>query len=144
MFNILSTIKNLQFTAVSNLGGAGWNGAGHGKVVVEWAGDVIAFHESGTWQTDAGATLSFKNIFQWTPLPAKNSCRLEHLRFGPGRPVFLFDLVRVAPDRYVSLTPHQCAEDVYAGELTVSGDGIALSWRIKGPKKDELISYRYT
>lgn len=143
MLNALAAVTNLQFTAVSALGDAGWNGAGIGRVVVERQGDALAFHEDGTWRTSAGATLSFKNVFRWTRLPVEKGCRLEHLRYGPDHPVFLFDLVSVAPNRYVSHTPHQCAADVYDGELTLSGSGIAFSWRIKGPRKDEVIRYRY-
>ena len=136
-------VHKLTFVATSNLGTAGWNGQGEGIVKCVEDGDVIVFHETGTWQTQEGQTLPFKNVFRWTRNQYEASVALEHLRFGPENSVFLFDLAGVSESELQSVQPHKCASDFYTGRLTLHRVGFDLLWQIEGPKKDEHILYNY-
>src|SRR5262245_40512939 len=87
----LRHVRTIQFTARSGAG-TGWNGTGSGTVLVTAPQDgVLVFEESGTWQPEQGQPLRFTNVFRWTLLGSQR-LRLEHLRFGPAHPVYLFDL----------------------------------------------------
>jgi hypothetical protein len=105
------------------------------------AADVLLFHETGTWQPQGGSTLPFRNVFRWMQKGAV--LQLEHLRFGPDAPVFLFDLTPHAEGNWRAAVPHLCRADQYDAHLTVQPGGIDLSWHITGPKKQERIAYQY-
>ncbi len=143
MFHILARVKNLRFTASSNLENAGWNGKGTGELEVDRRDNVIIYKEKGSWTTREGAVLAFRNTFRWTHIPQKDVYQLEHLRYGVDKPVFLFDLIPMSSGFYASTNPHLCAADTYAGELTLCEAGFSLLWTIKGPRKDEKILYEY-
>lgn len=139
----LGDITHLTFTARSGNGAQGWNGEGRGDVAVGVESSVIVFRETGHWQTLTGETLSFRNVFRWTLDPVADRVQLEHLRFGEQHPVFLFNLVAVSDDLLHAAEPHQCAADVYTGQLLMKPDGFSLDWYIRGPKKDAHIRYLY-
>ena len=90
----LLLVKHLSFESRSNAAETtGWSGSGSGVVGVEAARDsTILFHESGTWTPEMGRATTFTNVYRWTADPAGGFIGLEHLRFGPERPVYLFDL----------------------------------------------------
>jgi hypothetical protein len=67
---------------------------------------------------------------------------LEHLRFGPEKPVFLFLLEANGPRELRSSCPHACAEDSYRAVLGL-GNPLILNWNVNGPKLAESIEYRY-
>lgn len=140
----LKQVQSLVFKAESAPGGMGWNGRGEGLVDVSIAGNEIVFREYGAWTTSEGKELPFKNVFRWTFNEEQNAIGLEHLRFGPDNPVFLFQLLPVAGQGLESVEPHLCAEDIYAGRLRVEDKGICLVWTIEGPKKKERIEYWYS
>src|SRR5262245_24697285 len=84
---------------------SGWNGQGSGTVVVQLAGDkAITFTESGSWQPEGGRELRFRNVYRWTLVG--DLLRLEHLRFGEDRPVYLFDLEPAGERQWRSVAPH--------------------------------------
>lgn len=87
--------------------------------------------------------MPFRNVFRWTAAPEGDRIRLEHLRFGAGSPVYLFDLVRVGGAVLEAAEPHACSEDRYAARLTLDEGAIRLNWTITGPKKDKDITYLY-
>lgn len=135
-----------EVTAVSfearSAAGTGWNGAGAGVVVAtESSPGVLVFAESGWWQPLGRGDIRFTNVFRWSRLEA--SVRLEHLRFGPDQPVFLFDLDPGEDGVWREVSPHVCGEDCYAGCLSVEGRQLHVHWTIRGPRKDESIRYVY-
>lgn len=137
----LQSVRSLRFEAVS-AAATGWNGVGEGTVVVvELADDVIVFEETGTWQSQTGTQMQFNNTFRWSKL--ENAIRLEHLRFGPDQPVFLFDLAPDESDVWRDISPHQCREDCYSATLTTDGKMLTVAWSIQGPRKNETIRYVY-
>jgi hypothetical protein len=139
----LAAISALRFTARSAKQ-SGWNGSGEGSVAVARPSvDTITFTESGQWQTDQGRRVNFSNVFRWSPGDTTNVIRLEHLRFGPDKPVYLFDMDRHADHLWRSTVPHVCGDDVYSASMNFSAEEIQLQWTIKGPKKDEDIRYWY-
>ena len=85
--------------------------------------------------------MRFTNDYRWTRTPA--GLHLAHLRFGPDRPVELFDLVRSGRSAMRSAAPHACRADGYAAELTWDADAVRLVWTVTGPAKAERIAYAY-
>lgn len=141
LWDRLAGVRHLSFVAQSALA-TGWNGAGRGEVVVTSPVDaVLLFQETGFWQPEGGRALPFRNVFRWTN--PGGGIRLEHLRYGPDAPVFLFDLVQQADGIWHAADPHPCRNDRYDACLTLQPDGFDLTWTITGPKKQERIVYQY-
>jgi Family of unknown function (DUF6314) len=142
LWGSLAKVQSLRFVAKSSLPN-GWNGTGGGSVVVEAESlEVLLFHETGSWQTAEGRSLPFRNVYRWSRT-TEHVVRLEHLRFGPGQPVYLFDLALVGEGPWASVHPHQCRDDCYSAQLWVEEQGIRLVWTIAGPSKQESIEYTY-
>jgi hypothetical protein len=144
-WNRLLLVKELAFEARSNaLRETGWNGSGNGAVEVEAEGArTIIFREHGTWHQQGRQQTVFSNAFRWTADFDGGSIRLEHLRFGPSRPVYLFDLVPLADGSLESPEPHVCEKDCYAARMEHDEQMLRLTWTINGPEKAETISYIY-
>lgn len=139
----LATVVKLRFEATSQSAG-GWNGAGAGTVTLERPDDeTLLFQERGTWQPEGGADLAFSNVFRWTIVRERGSLRLAHLRFGPERPVELFELWPTAKGAWESVAPHVCREDLYSALLTGAAEVLLLEWNVIGPTKSEQIRYSY-
>jgi hypothetical protein len=142
LWAMLCQVTALSFVVRSGKSN-GWNGTGVGTVEVRQVKDrVITFTESGTWRPEVGPDTRFRNVFRWTL--ADDVLRLEHLRFGEDRPVYLFDLAPAGGREWRSVSPHHCKEDCYAAMLIVRDDGIVLRWTIDGPRKQEEIEYAYS
>jgi hypothetical protein len=141
----LPSVRELTFEARSRAASnSGWNGSGKGVVQVETVeAEVILFHERGTWTSQEGREITFSNVFRWTADPDGRFIRLEHLRFGPNHPVYLFDLVAVADGILESCEPHVCREDLYAARMPFDDQTVRLTWTINGPNRAETISYVY-
>jgi len=138
---LLRKVRSLRFEARSEAG-TGWDGVGSGSVnVVQPAANVVVFEESGTWQSNRGE-VHFNNVFRWTAID--DVLRLEHLRFGPGQPVYLFDLGPDANGTWREVTPHQCDKDCYTASITVEDGQLVVAWSIRGPHKAESIRYTYS
>jgi hypothetical protein len=138
----LAAVRTLSFRATSAAAmQTGWVGDGKGVVAVEtpdaW---TLIFRESGSWTTPQGKEVAFHNTYRWKL--DDSGIRLEHLRFGPDTPVFLFALEAVAPRKLASSCPHVCAEDRYRAVMEL-GEPLRLCWTIKGPAMDETIDYQY-
>jgi hypothetical protein len=137
----LQEIAVVEFTSMSRTG-IGWAGSGSGIVHVSQPSlDVIIFDESGTWCQDGGKTMRFTNVFRWTRMD--NQLRLEHLRFGPDKPVFLFDMAPDAEGVWRETAPHPCRDDCYSATLQIRQNKILVKWSVNGPKRDETIDYIY-
>jgi hypothetical protein len=121
----------------------GWSGLGVGVVGVEAPTvDVLIFTESGIWQPEHGRETRFSNVYRWSMIDPQR-VRLEHLRFGVERPVYLFDLGPASNDIWLPASPHLCREDCYSAKLRLHDTGVDMSWSINGPKKQECIDYEY-
>ncbi|HEY2344103.1 MAG TPA: hypothetical protein VGH90_13760, partial [Chthoniobacteraceae bacterium] len=92
VWSVLRWLTKLRFEARSEAG-TGWNGVGVGTIAVsEPAAETIVFEEVGTWRQlpNGRSDFRFTNVYRWVIV--EDRIRLEHLRFGPKQPVYLFDL----------------------------------------------------
>lgn len=143
IWECLRQVRSLRFVARS-ASGTGWDGVGVGNVEVAAPGArTLVFTERGEWHPVVGRVTPFHNAFRWSLL-APDAIRLEHLRFGPGRPVPLFDLVPGSGGAWSSASPHVCGGDSYSAELRAQDAGMQLYWAIDGPAKSERLEYSYS
>jgi hypothetical protein len=103
----------------------------------------LTFNEKGHWKGRTGPSVSFSNIFRWTLDRTAEVISLEHLRRGLDHPVFLFHLVPTSEYSLSSIHSHLCDDDSYFGQVDFDEQGLRLSWRVIGPKKNETIEYFY-
>lgn len=137
-WNKLQSITKLNFTA-SSKAQTGWNGTGTADVAVsKISSSILEFSEKGTFQGPDDKRISFFNVFRWT-LDSRG-IGLEHLRFGPDHPVYLFHI----GSNLASIDAHLCGEDNYFGRVFLENDGFRFFWRVIGPKKNEEIDYYYS
>lgn len=142
LWQFLSRVRFLRFVAESDRP-TGWNGIGQGIVDVTVPSEgILIFTESGSWRPTGGRDINFSNVYRWTMLDAER-VRLEHLRFGPQRPVLLFEMIPDPAGAWIAATPHECGEDCYTAELRLREAGLSLHWVIAGPNKSESIKYEY-
>jgi hypothetical protein len=105
----LGSVRTLSFLARSARPG-GWNGTGSGTVEILRAGEgTMTFTEAGIWRPEGGRDTRSSNVFRWSVVG--DAIRLEHLRYGEGRPVYLFDLALAGEGEWRSVSPHLCRED---------------------------------
>jgi hypothetical protein len=141
LWNLLRDVRCLRYEAHSGAA-TGWNGVGTGVVIVsEPEAGVVVFEESGIWVSPSKTEMRFTNVFRW--LRANETIRLEHLRFGPDRPVFLFDIAPDENGNWREVSPHQCRDDCYRASLAIEGRQLLVAWSIQGPRKQESIRYAY-
>jgi hypothetical protein len=141
LWSQLRRVQSLRFEALSQ-SATGWTGDGTGTVIVsEPSPDVLVFTETGSWQSPGRTALRFTNVFRWSAI--NDVLRLEHLRFGPSQPVFLFDMVSGDQGEWREVSPHLCQEDCYAASLKVQEQKILVAWTVQGPQKQESIRYTY-
>ena len=142
VWNRLAEVDSLTFVSRSSASSStGWVGEAAGKVAVRRESvDCILFAESGSWRTPEGRSFDFTNTYRWCR--DGDSIRLEHLRFGADRPVYLFELIPDGVDRMTSRDPHVCSEDLYTANLQLADD-ILIAWTVVGPKLNERIEYCY-
>ena len=142
VWGLLRGARALTFTAHSEAG-TGWDGAGTGSVAVsEPAPGVVVFEEAGRWQPSGRRSMAFFNVFRWSRLG--EAIRLEHLRFGPASPVFLFDLAPGPDGTWREVSPHECRADCYSATMRADGDQLVVRWSVRGPRKRETIEYVYS
>ena len=143
LWDRLGLIQTVQFEAQSSVD-TGWNGRGAGEVDIDRPSpETILFYESGSWTPQGASPLPFRNVFRWTRRD-DHTIRLEHLRFGPDAPVFLFDLVQNNVQNWETAEPHHCNADTYHAQVFVHSIGLEVQWTIQGPKKQEQIRYMYS
>lgn len=142
----LSSVKHLFFNAKTKSKQAnGWNGKGKGEVHVTREGEnILVFNEKGSWKGEKGKEIDFSNVFRWTLDRTTKMISLEHLRRGPGHPVFLFHLAPTGSQSLASIDSHFCEEDAYFGQIFYDQHCLRLNWRVIGPKKNEELDYYYT
>lgn len=144
LWHRLTKLTSLTFTAESEKSNSGWSGVGQGSVCIKMIDDdTLLFHEDGDWSQSGGKTMRFTNVFRWTKIVSNGSVRLEHLRFGPDRPVYLFDLKSTAAQLWSACDGHVCRNDVYTATLEVQAKSLDLHWTVSGPTMHESIHYIY-
>jgi hypothetical protein len=116
-----------------------WQGSGTGSVSIQVDDKTIRFNESGQFHTADGSPLNSTNVFIWEQLA--ESISLSHHRHD--RPVHLFELIPTTEYCWSSAEDHLCGDDVYSGKLKEMPYGFELTWRVRGPRKDECLFYRY-
>ncbi|MCH8941687.1 MAG: hypothetical protein IIA48_04500 [Bacteroidetes bacterium] len=103
---------------------------------------TIITEELGDWVNNYGQKVNSKNIYKWT---AHNNSilKLEHLRFGEKKPVFLVSFYNEKNNLWKSLKPYICEQDLYYAELFIAPTSIKLTWNIKTPKHTYTITSTY-
>ncbi|RYX91788.1 MAG: hypothetical protein EOO28_24350 [Comamonadaceae bacterium] len=147
----LHRIRAHSFTATSPPD-QGCNGQGTGNVRLASPGPgVLVFHESGSWTPDGQAPLQFSNVYRWTcreqVLAGSGRCiRLEHLRHGKERPVWLVDLQARSAGDWHCRAAYECGDDRYmlAMQLLDDDSGLRMRWSISGPMKNTELDYLYS
>lgn len=141
----LAAVRTLVFEAHSKAAATtGWSGGGAGEVRVESSAEgILVFRENGEWKQEGGRSFRFRNVYRWTVGETAGSLRLDHLRFGPEKPVHLFELAPAGEGVWTSSEPHVCQDDCYRARLEFAPDVVRLDWTVVGPAKDETIRYTY-
>jgi hypothetical protein len=141
-WNRLKTVKMLLINA--KLHTETWIKKGKGDVkVIEESPSILLFQENGTWQMD-DREIQFSNSLRWTLDVSSGTISLEHLRHGAAKPVFLFHLKPKRDTLLASIDSHLCGSDAYFGQIQLGPHFLQLSWKIKGPKKNDRIECLYT
>lgn len=141
---LLTKTRRLEFS--SHPGAAsrsGWQGHGVGEVRTTRDGMIVRFFESGRfYPTGQARAVAFSNIYRWEIVDDR--LRLFHERRGSEQAVWLFDLLpQAGSTTLVEQAAHLCGEDCYSARLVPHDHGFDLTWRIRGPHKDEILRYRY-
>ncbi len=113
------------------------------KVDIE-SPSVILFQEKGNWLINQRPDTTFSNIFRWTLDLGAALITLEHLRYGPNKPVFLLNFTPTKRGVLESVDAHLCLQDIYLGNLVWNKSYIDLYWRIIGPNKNMHLTSRYS
>lgn len=122
-------------TGVQTMGEA----VGEVKVQEEKKG-VLLFFERGQWLPQE---IEFNNCLRWSFDYENGLVGLEHLRYGPNHPVFLFHLAPITTRYFQSIDSHLCCNDCYFGQIELNEQSIQFLWRILGPQKNEILHYTY-
>jgi hypothetical protein len=139
----LGQVQQLSFSAKERHGEAQSTKIGKADVIVISNPSSYVFQEKGTWFHDKLPDTGFSNSFRWTLDLNASLITLEHLRYGPAHPVFLFHLTPTHSHILESVDAHLCADDTYLGNIVWNAQGIDLHWRIIGPHKNNHLIYHY-
>ncbi len=141
----LEKVQRLSFSTKSRQGEETATKTGRAEVVVSApASHTLVFQEKGYWFLDQLPETAFSNSFRWTLDLKASLITIEHLRYGPSNPVFLFHLAPTQPGLLESVDAHLCADDTYLGSLMWDPQSIEFQWRIIGPRKNDELVYHYT
>ena len=116
---------------------------GVGEVAVVAQDETLLFQEKGQWIYPKTHALDFSNTLCWSFDRKTQMISLEHLRYGSNHPVFLFHLAPREPNHLESVAPHLCRDDCYSGRIEFDEKNIRFTWRILGPKKNEVLYHTY-
>lgn len=138
--NEICQVKSFSFESVAQ-GQNGWSGKGQGQIESVIEDDNLIFTEKGTWLNSKKQQFQFLNVYKWCFKPSLIS--LFHLRYGANQPVHIVDLQQANESRWVSISPHQCHDDLYTVELLHLQNRIALNWKVEGKDKRVEMKYEY-
>lgn len=102
----------------------------------------IITEELGDWINNEGQKVVSKNIYKWS-VQNNSILKLEHLRFGEKKPIFLVNFYNKKNYLWKSLKPHICEQDIYNAEIDISPTNIKLIWNINTPKHTYTIVSKY-
>lgn len=105
---------------------------------------TLIFNEKGIWESETQHPIEFKNTYRFNLDLEKNLIRIEHLRFGKAKPVFLFDMRMRNSHELICNEPHHCNLDTYFAKCTFTKSKITFEWKIAGPQKNQVLTYEYT
>ncbi|WP_416192099.1 DUF6314 family protein [Neisseria sp. CCUG12390] len=135
IFQKLARVKILHFESQSLDGSQmDWNCSGTGETSVEQNGSLLTFRDR--FRLDNGRLC--RDDKQW--LLEDGGLTFFHYREQAFRRIFTF--CEQGGD-IVCTQPYLCAPDCYSGGLAFDGDGIMLTIRIQGKRKNEVIRYVY-
>ena len=138
---LLLGVRSVALEADGSTDGPEWERTGKGSVAAkEIDATTIEWEESGSW-SEGAATVPYRNRLRWGI--DGDELHLAHCRRGSEAPVHLISLVTNADGALIPRTPHLCGADLYALTVTKSGDGIALQWRVDGPRKSYTLTATY-
>ncbi|MEY8766120.1 MULTISPECIES: DUF6314 family protein [Francisella] len=145
LFSKLLNIRHFKYESKSGQNSqTGWNGDGYGTVITQQKDNCIYFKEEGYFILDSSnKPINISNEYIWQKINSQR-ISLSHARFGYNNLVKLFDLIRIDDNLWQSEQAHVCVDDLYLAQLYNLESEISLVWKISGPKKDEIISYKYT
>lgn len=145
LFSKLLNIRHFKYESKSGKNSqTGWNGQGYGTVITPQKDNCIYFKEEGSFILDGSKKpINISNEYIWQKINSQR-ISLSHARFGYNNLVKLFDLICIDDNLWQSEQAHICVDDLYSAQLYNLENEISLVWKISGPKKDELIDYKYT
>ncbi|QEO57802.1 DUF6314 family protein [Francisella marina] len=145
LFSKLLNIRHFKYESKSGQNSqTGWNGDGYGTVITQQKDNCIYFKEEGYFILDSSnKPINISNEYIWQKINSQR-ISLSHARFGYNNLVKLFDLIHIDDNLWQSEQAHVCVDDLYLAQLYNLESEISLVWKISGPKKDEIISYKYT
>ncbi len=115
-----------------------------GKVKTERPSEKeIIFYEHIRWENEDSLLINARNIYRWTFI-SPGKIKLEHLRFGENKPLFLVELSKVKKNTWESIEPHNCNNDLYSAELSMNDENTVLSWSVKGPTENYSLKTIYS
>jgi hypothetical protein len=140
----LAKVKHLTLSAKSK--GAHEQSTKMGKaevVITSPSASSLVFQEKGHWLLEQLPSSAFTNSFRWTLDVNASLITLEHLRYGPTHPVFLFHFTPFGPHMLETVDAHLCNQDTYLGNIAWDHKRIEFRWRIIGPNKNDELTYYY-
>ncbi|WP_395166760.1 DUF6314 family protein [Francisella salimarina] len=145
LFSKLLNVRHFKYESKSGQNSqTGWNGHGYGTVITQQKDNCIYFKEEGYFILDSSnKSINISNEYIWQKINSQR-ISLSHARFGYNNLVKLFDLIHIDDNLWQSEQAHVCVDDLYSAQLYNLESEISLAWKISGPKKDELINYKYT
>lgn len=140
----LGKVQHLTLTAKSREVNEQSTKMGKAEVMITTpSASSLVFQEKGHWLLDQRPSSAFSNSFCWTLDLNASLVTLEHLRYGPTHPVFLFHLKPLGPHMLESVDAHLCSQDTYLGNIEWDHKRIEFRWRIIGPNKNTELTYYY-
>ena len=143
-FQQLAHVKKINISAQSMTTHSLTSKHATGSVnVLKPSDQELIFTEEGFWD-NSKEPIHFTNKLRWSIDKEKKLISLEHLRHSVENPVFLFHFSLKEANKLISAQAHICDPDTYLGEITWSDKEIEYQCRVEGPKKNDLLIYRYT
>lgn len=103
----------------------------------------IIFNENLRWKNRNSLLLNSRNVYNWTFTDSGN-IRLDHLRFGKDKPVFLVEFTQTGKDNWTGIEPHDCNKDLYSAKLNIGNDNITMNWTVSGPTENYTLKTVYS